>query len=103
MPPPPPDALTEKSSRASLGEKIPLPADTVVFGTRVRIKDLDLDEEETYHLVGPGEEDYDQNKILTTSPIGQGLLGKKQGEVVEIPVPRGVLRYEVLDISFPDA
>src|SRR5438128_1167243 len=97
------DALKDKLSRAYLVEKSTLPADTVVFGTRVRIKDLDLDEEETYHLVGPGEEDYDQNKILTTSPIGQGLLGKKQGEVVEIPVPRGVLRYEVLDISFPDA
>ena len=40
-------------------------------------------------LVGPGDEDYDNNKILTTSPIGQGLLGKKIGEVAEIQVPRG--------------
>jgi transcription elongation factor GreA len=97
------DSLKDKLSRAYIVEKSTLPADTIVFGTRVRVKDLDLDEEETYHLVGPGEEDYDQNKILTTSPIGQGLLGKKKGEVAEIRVPRGVLRYAILDISSPDA
>ena len=73
-----------------------------MFGTRVRIKDLDDGEEEVYDLVGPGEEDYDNNKILTTSPRGQALLGKKMGDVVEIKVPRGILRYEVLEISFPD-
>ena len=96
------DALKDKLSRAYIVDKSTLTADSVVFGTRVRVKDLDLEEEETYHLVGPGEEDYDQNKILTTSPIGQGLLGKKQGEVAEIRVPRGLLRYEILDISSPD-
>jgi transcription elongation factor GreA len=96
------DALKDKLSRAYLVDKNTLPVDAVVFGVRVRIKDLDLEEEEVYQLVGPGEEDYDQNKILTTSPIGQGLLGKKQGEIAEIRVPRGILRYEILEISFPD-
>jgi transcription elongation factor GreA len=67
----------------------------------VRVKDLDLGEEETFELVGPGDEDYDNNKILTTSPIGQGLLGKKLGEVAEIAVPKGKLRFEIVDISFP--
>jgi transcription elongation factor GreA len=79
-----------------------LPNDTVVFGARVRVKDLDFAEEEEYTLVGPGEEDYDNNKILITSPIGQGLLGKKLGETAEIPVPRGTLRYQILAIGFPD-
>jgi transcription elongation GreA/GreB family factor len=56
-----------------------LPKDTVVFGTRVTVLDLDLDldEEETFELVGPGQENPDKNRILTGSPIGQGLLGKK--------------------------
>ena len=54
-----------------------------------------------FELVGPGDEDYNNNKILTTSPIGQGLLGKKRGEVAEIQVPMGKLRFEILDISFP--
>jgi transcription elongation factor GreA len=51
--------------------------------------------------VGPGDEDYNKNKILTSSPIGQGLMGKKQGEVVEIQVPMGKLRFEIRDISVP--
>ena len=46
----------------------------------VQVRDVDMDEEEVYTLVGSGEEDYDTGKILVTSPLGQGLLGKKIGE-----------------------
>ena len=91
--------LKDQLSRAYLMDKSNLPEDTVVFGTRVKVKDLDLGEEETFELVGPGDEDYNNNKILTSSPIGQGLLGKKQGEVAEIQVPMGTLRFEILEIS----
>src|SRR5215471_8782837 len=96
------NALKDKLARAYIVERNNAHADAVVFGVRVRVKDLDMEEEEIYQLVGPGEEDYDNNKILTTSPIGQGLLGKKQGEIAEIPVPRGTLRYEIVEISFPE-
>ena len=58
-------------------------------------------EVEVLILVGPGDEDYENNKILTTSPRGQGLLGKKVGDIAEITVPRGTLRYEIVDISAP--
>jgi len=95
------DALKDKLARANIVDRSTLPDDTVVFGTRVRIKDLDSGEEEVYELVGPGDEDYDNNKILTTSPRGQALLGKKQGDLVEIKVPRGVLKYKVVEISQP--
>jgi transcription elongation factor GreA len=95
------DRLKEQLSRAYLVDKNSLPSDAVVFGTRVRVRDLDSSLVEIYELVGPGQEDYDNNKILTSSPIGQGLLGKKQGDVAEIRVPIGVLRYEVLEISNP--
>jgi transcription elongation factor GreA len=95
------DALKDKLSRAYMVDRSNLPSDTVVFGTRVRIKDLDSGEEEVYELVGPGEEDYDNNKILTTSPRGQGLLGKKLGDIAVIKVPRGNLRYEIVEISLP--
>jgi transcription elongation factor GreA len=93
--------LKDQLARAYIVDPSSLPRDTVVFGARVRVKDLDLDEEESFELVGPGQEDYDQNKILTTSPIGQGLLGKKPGEIAEIQVPMGKVRFQVLDISFP--
>jgi transcription elongation factor GreA len=97
------DALNDKLSRAHIVDRSSLPDDTVVFGARVRIRDLDSGEEEIYELVGLGDEDYDNNKILTTSPRGQGLLGKKRGDVAVIQVPRGQIRYEILDISFPPA
>ena len=95
------DALKDKLARADIVDRSKLPAGTVVFGARVRIKDVDSGEEEVYELVGPGQEDYDNNKILTTSPRGQGLLGKKVGDIAEIRVPRGSLRYEILEIDFP--
>lgn len=91
--------LKDELGRAMLLDPESLPKDTVVFGSRVRVKDLDMDEEEWFELVGPGQEDYDNNRILTTSPIGQGLIGKKPGEVAEIPVPKGTLRFEVLEIT----
>ena len=94
------DALKEQLAHAFIVEQSSLPKDAVVFGARVRIKNLDSGEHEVYVLVGPGDEDYDNNKILTTSPRGQGLLGKKVGEKVEIKVPRGTLKYQIVDISF---
>src|SRR6516165_8534796 len=95
------DALRDKLSRAYFMDRNSLPTGVVVFGARVRVKDLDLGEEETFELVGPGDEDYNNNKILTISPIGQGLMGKKRGEVAEIQVPMGKLSFEILEISFP--
>jgi transcription elongation factor GreA len=94
------DALKDKLSRAYFMDRNNIPADAVAFGARVRVKDLDLGDEEVFELVGPGEEDYNNNKILTSSPIAQGLLGKKKGEFAEIQVPMGKVRFEVLDISF---
>jgi transcription elongation factor GreA len=91
--------LKDRLSRAYILEKSGLPTDSVVFGARVKVKDLDYEDEEIFELVGPGDEDYDNNKILITSPIGQGLLGKKVGETAEIAVPKGMIRYEVLEIS----
>ncbi len=93
--------LETKLSRSMIVDKATLPSDRVVFGAKVRVMDLDHNEEEDYTLVGPGEEDYDNNKILTTSPIGQALVGKKVGDEVEVPVPRGKLRYRVVVIN-PD-
>lgn len=81
-------------------EKADMPKGIVTFGSTVTVRDLDLDEEETYEFVGPGEEDYDGDvmKILTTSPIAKSLSGKKVGDQVEVQIPRGTLRLEVVRI-----
>ncbi len=91
--------LESQLANAMIVDKSTLPTDRVVFGSKVKVLDLDLDDEEDFVLVGPGDEDYDKNKILTTSPIGQGLIGKKVGEEVEIPVPKGVLKFRIMDIG----
>ena len=93
------DQLKDKLSRALIVDKTTLKSDSVVFGARVTIKDLESGQKTTYELVGPGEVDYDRNKILTSSPRGQALLGKKVGEEVVIKVPRGELRYKILKIE----
>jgi transcription elongation factor GreA len=72
----------------------------VAFGCKVTLKDLNFGDTEEFTLVGAGEEDYDQGKILITSPLAQGLVGKKIGDRVEIPVPQGVLKFEILEIRF---
>ncbi|QVL33651.1 transcription elongation factor GreA [Telmatocola sphagniphila] len=92
--------IRDKLSRASIVEPGQRPKDIVTFGATVKVKDVDIDEEETFTIVGPGDDDPDQNKILSTSPIGQGLLGKKKGETAEIPVPRGKLKFKILAISY---
>ena len=91
--------LQDKLSRAMIVDKSTLPTDRVVFGSKVRVLDLDLNDQEEFILVGPGDEDYDQNKILLTSPIGQGLVGKKVGDVVEVPIPKGTLRLRIVEIN----
>ncbi|MHB1038058.1 MAG: transcription elongation factor GreA [Pirellulales bacterium] len=95
--------LRDKLSRASLVDPTKLRRDQVVFGATVLVKDLDFGDEETFTLVGAGEEDYDVGKILVTSPLAQGLVGKKVGDQVEIDVPAGKMRFEVVEIRFVDA
>ena len=92
--------LKDKLGRASIVDTSKLPKDQVAFGATVVVKDLDIDEEETFTLVGAGEEDYDQGKIMVTSPIGQGLVGGKVGDKVKITVPKGVINFEILGIRY---
>ena len=95
--------LRDKLARAVLIDPSKLPRDQVGFGCTVRVKDLDLDDEEEFTLVGAGEEeDYDTGKILFTSPLAQGLAGKKVGDRAEIQVPKGVENFEVVDIRFEE-
>ena len=91
--------ISDRLARSVIVDTSALPKDTVAFGSKVKVKDLDMDEDETFELVGPGQENPDKGRILTSSPIGQGLIGKKKGDTVEIPVPRGTGRFKILDIS----
>lgn len=91
--------ISDRLSRAVIIDPSNLPKDTVVFGSKVKVMDLDIDEEETFELVGPGQENPDKGRILSTSPIGQGLLGLKKGQTAVIQVPSGKIRFKILEIS----
>ncbi len=90
----------DQLSRAVMVDPAKAPKDEVAFGCTVVVKDLDLDDTEEFTLVGAGEEDYAVGKILITSPLAQGLVGKKVGDCVEIAVPMGVTRFEILEIRY---
>ena len=92
--------LRDKLARAQIIDMSKVPKDEVAFGATVTVKDLDYDDEEDFTLVGPGDEDYDNGRILTASPIGQGLLGKRVGEGAEIEIPKGTLKFEVVSIKY---
>jgi transcription elongation factor GreA len=91
--------LEETLSRAVLLENENIPDDKVYIGATVQLQDLAKSGELTYTLVSPEEADFEEGKISTVSPIGKGLLGKEEGDEVEITVPAGTLHYKVLKIT----
>jgi transcription elongation factor GreA len=94
--------LRDQLSRATIVDPSQMPRDQVAFGCTVKVKDLAYDDEEVFTLVGAGEEDYNANKILVTSPIGQGLVGKKIGETAEIAAPKGTIKFQVMEITWEE-
>jgi len=67
--------------------------------TKVKVKDIKSNKEMEYHLVSESESDIKQMKISVSSPVGKGLLGKRRGDIAEITLPRGAMKFEVLDIN----
>ena len=92
--------LKDKISRAMLVDKSKIGGDSIVFGATVKLKCLADNDIEEYTLVGEGESDPFSNRILTTSPMGQALLTKKVGDIVEVPAPKGAIKFQVLKIEF---
>ena len=72
----------------------------VVFGATVELLDEDSGTEVTYQIVGDDEADIAHGMISIGSPIARGLIGKEAGESVEVRVPDGVRRYEILDVRY---
>ncbi len=71
----------------------------VTIGSIIKLKDLEYDEEIEYAIVGSAEADPYDGKISNESPVGQALLGRSVGETVDVQVPDGVIKFEILDIK----
>jgi transcription elongation factor GreA len=91
--------LEQTLHRAKILKKEDMAENKVTILSQVTIEDLNRGTQFTYTLVAPEESDFSQNKISTTSPVGKALLGKEVGDVVEIQVPAGMLKYKILDIK----
>ena len=91
--------LEERLSRARILDDENIPKDEVLIGATVKLSDLDSGKKLEYTFVSELEADYSQGKISIDSPIGKGLLGHKENEIVQINIPAGVLKYKILKIS----
>lgn len=77
-----------------------LTSDKVIFGATVAVENVDTGEQKIFTLLGPDESDYANGSISISSPVGQALLGKEEGDEVSVDVPKGRVTYEILSIEF---
>lgn len=73
---------------------------TIKFGATVELVDEDTDEEKTYQIVGEPEANIDQGRLNIKSPIARALIGKEDGDSVEVRTPGGMKSYEILSVVF---
>jgi regulator of nucleoside diphosphate kinase len=98
------ESLQEELDRAHIVEPRAIPHDVITMNSRVRLKDLETNEEKVYTLVFPSEADLSQQKISVLAPIGTAILGYRIGDTVEWRVPAGVKNMRIEDILFqPEA
>ena len=95
--------LEDVTSRSEVVDMSRLTGKTVTFGTEVVIADEITDEESSYTIVGPYEADIEQRMISTSSPIARALIGKTEGDSVEVQAPRGPHPYEIVSIKLIEA
>ena len=76
-----------------------LNTDVVNIGSSVKVRELDTMEEDEYTIVGSAEADPLEGKISNESPVGSKLLGNRVGDVVEVEVPDGIIKYEICGIT----
>lgn len=72
----------------------------VAFGAKVKVLDIEADEEYVFYLVGPEEADVKQGRISLSSPVGKALIGKDVGDTAIIRAPARTIEYEILEINF---
>lgn len=93
--------IEAKLSTAQVIDVTALPkSGKVVFGTTVKLLDLDTDEEITYQIVGDDEADLKARRISVGSPVAKALIGKEAGDEVAVTTPKGIREYEILEVSY---
>jgi len=92
--------LEDKYTRAQVIDVSKLNGTTVKFGATVTVVDEDTDEEKVYQIVGDIEADLAAGKISLSSPISRALIGKEEGDSIEVAAPGGARAYEILKVEY---
>lgn len=87
-------------SKAQIINVASLTGNTVKFGATVLVVDEETEVEETYTIVGEYEADADKKRISITAPIARALIGKSVGDTVEVRTPKGLKKYEIVEVNF---
>jgi transcription elongation factor GreA len=92
--------LEDQIARAEVIDPTKLSGDTVKFGATVTVVDEDTEEEFRYQIVGDVEADVKAGRISISSPIARALIGKSEGDSVEVATPGGGRSYEILSVEY---
>ena len=92
--------LEDKIARAEVIDTSKLSGSLIKFGAKVTLADEETDEEQTFQIVGEDEADIKSGRLSVTSPLARALIGKVQGDSVEVSTPRGAKSYEVVTVGF---
>lgn len=92
--------LQERIAASEVIDPDTMPAnDRIVFGARVTLEDVDSGDQKEYRLLGADEADIKNGIISVNSPLGRALIGKEEGDVVEVKTPGGLKEYEIIQLS----
>ena len=92
--------LNGKLSSANIIDVSKLTGEKIIFGATVTFVDVDTEEEKCYKIVGEDEADLQKNLISVNSPIARALIGKREGDTLIIPIPKGSIEVEILVVQF---
>ena len=84
--------------RAVIIDESSIDVNVVTIGSIVKVKDLEFEQDDEYTIVGSAEADPYDGKISNESPVGKALLGRRTGDIVEVQVPDGTAKFEILEI-----
>ena len=84
--------------KAVIIDESKIDSNIVTIGSIVTVNDMEFEEEVEYTIVGSAEADPYEGKISNESPVGKALLGRAKGEIVDVQVPDGVVKFEILEI-----
>ncbi len=91
--------LEERLVEARVVAEDEISTDVVSIGSTVRLKDVEGKSTVEYHIVGSAEANPEERKLSNESPVGRAIMGRKKGETIEVNVPRGTMKFKILEIK----